>query len=61
MSGQESKEKDKDEVASHGKHCFAEMCQPMMTAEMGEHCGRQMREMMSRCMAHVGDEQEKPS
>jgi hypothetical protein len=48
MSGKDTREKGREEAKTEGWQGFAEMCRRMMSGEMPDWCGPQMREMMSQ-------------
>lgn len=50
MSGASKQAKAKEEDKIGGPQGFAEMCRRMMSGEVPDCCGGQMREMMSRWM-----------
>lgn len=51
MSFKETKRKSKEEAKMEWAQGFAEMCRQMMSGEMPDCCGPEMRGMMSRWMA----------
>jgi len=51
MCFKETKRKSKEEAKMESPQGFAEMCRQMMSGEMPDCCGPEMREMMSRWMA----------
>jgi hypothetical protein len=54
MSGKDTKEKGGEEAKAEGPQGFAEMCRRMMSGEMPDWCGPQMREMMTRFWGREG-------
>jgi len=50
MSATEKKEKGKKEAKAEGPQSLAQMCGEMMSREMPDCCGPEMRTMMSRWM-----------
>jgi hypothetical protein len=57
MGCQPKQNRRTDEAEGHGPRGFAEFWRRFMPAKMQERYGDQMREMMSRCMAHLHDAQ----
>jgi hypothetical protein len=51
MSTKSTREKAEEEIKTGGPRGFAEMCRRMMSGEMPDCCGAEMRERMSRCLA----------
>jgi hypothetical protein len=59
MSTKRTREKRTEESKAEAPQGFAEMCSQMMSGEMPDCCGPQMREMMSRWMAQRQAKEEK--
>lgn len=59
MSARDRKRR-KDEVRGDGPAGFMELCRGASPGDMPEHCGDQMREMMSRRMPCCQDTEDAP-